>query len=114
VHRAGVVGHRVHVGPHQRVTGDQGGDAQEQRQPQGLIEDQTCLRVFLAADRLRNQRDGAHAQGLCESEYDEGRIPGRTHTCDRGVSELGHEVQIHEVVERLTDHADRDLRGHGN
>jgi len=63
---------------------------------------------------MRHQRHGADAEHLRKREHDEHRGAGRADTGERRVAQLRDEVEVHDVIQRLQEHARGDRRRHAD
>ena len=84
--------------------GDDGGSGEE-REEEGLIEDEIGVVAILAADGVRDERGGADAEHLGEGEDGHHGDAGEGDAGDGLFAERGDEVEIDEEVEGLEDHA---------
>ena len=77
-----------------------------------MVEHQVGFGLVLAPDRMRDQRHGADAQHLRQREDHEAYGAGGADAGDGGLPEPRDKVQIHQEVQGLEQHADRDRHRH--
>ena len=103
---------RAHVGAARHEARDQREHTADRRQQHRLVEHQVRFRLVLATDRVRDQRHRADAEHLRQREDHEARGSRAADARDRCIPEPRHEVQVHQQVQGLEQHADRDRQRH--
>ena len=102
----------LHVEVAERVAAHQQQHPADRGDGERLVEDETGIALVLASHRVRNERDGAHAESLCQRQDQERDRARRADARERGPAETRHEVQVHDVIERLDEHPGADEERH--